>query len=68
MSTSLLSQVVLQFAHDRFCGNDEVVFPPECMLFLEEYAKESLKFRLFLHAVKKLSKSPLRDEDAQHIK
>lgn len=67
MSTSLLSKVVLRFAHDKLKGNDEAVSPPQYMVLLEEHQKESLKFRLFLYAVKKFGKSPLTDEDVHTI-
>ncbi|KAL9553407.1 hypothetical protein MBANPS3_003292 [Mucor bainieri] len=67
MSPSELCKIALQFSYNKF-NNLEVHFPTQYMPALEDNAKESLRFRLFLHVVKKLEQQATTEDETHIIK
>lgn len=48
-SDTFLSDAIIQFAHDKFSGNNNAVFNRQYLDLLEKKAADSIKFKLFLH-------------------
>lgn len=65
---AFLSNIVLQFAHDMFAGNESATIPNSYMVLLKEEATTMLKFKLFLHAVKLLNQEKIDDQQSHIIK
>lgn len=55
-SDTFLSDAIVQFAHDKFSGNNNAVFSRQYSDLLEKRAANSFKFKLFLYAVNHLQR------------
>jgi hypothetical protein len=63
-----LSNIVLQHAWDVLSGEKDTDLDTMYLDLLKEYAKKSLKYKLFLYAVNVLTNKELSEQDKHIVK
>lgn len=57
----------MQFAHDKFNNVEGAIIPAHYLDILEKRAENSVKFKLYLHAVNQLKKPTTLASDEERL-